>query len=278
MRCGTGMAPEARRCCSCGITRCCARRWRAGAARTLPSTSARGEILGVVGESGSRQVAAAAVAAGPRDARLRAPRAARASTASELVGAERTRAAARCGATASPCCSRIRCCRWNPYLTLGAQLVEVLQAASGSAIAARAAARAARRCRTSSCRSRERAAAAVSARTVRRHAPAGDAGAWRCWPGRSCCWPTSPPRRWMPPRSARARSAAAAARDAACRSCWSRTTWAWSRRVADRVLVLQQGRIVEQGGTAELLRARPAPMRATLLDAARQLERHGAGR
>jgi ABC-type glutathione transport system ATPase component len=43
-------------------------------------------------------------------------------------------------------------------------------------------------------------------------------------------------------------------------------------QVADRVLVLQQGTIVEQGATARLLRAPTSAYARTLLDAARQME------
>ena len=42
--------------------------------------------------------------------------------------------------------------------------------------------------------------------------------------------------------------------------------------IADRVLVLQQGVIVEQGATAQLLRAPASAYARTLLDAARQME------
>jgi ABC-type glutathione transport system ATPase component len=43
-------------------------------------------------------------------------------------------------------------------------------------------------------------------------------------------------------------------------------------KIADRVLVLQQGGIVEQGATGELLRAPKSAYARTLLDAARQME------
>ena len=42
--------------------------------------------------------------------------------------------------------------------------------------------------------------------------------------------------------------------------------------VADRVVVLQQGAIVEHGATAELLRAPASAYARSLLDAARQME------
>ena len=82
-------------------------------------------------------------------------------------------------------------------------------------------------------------------------------GAWPSSP--PCCWPTSRPRCSMCRRGSRCCSCSAGSwttRSSACSS--SRTTSPSARQLADRMIVLYAGHVVEQGATERVLR-HPSP-------------------
>ena len=84
------------------------------------------------------------------------------------------------------------------------------------------------------------------------------------WPGRwcsnpSCWWPTSPSRCSTPPSRPRCSSSSSSSRwTGGWPWCWSPTTWPSVLRVADRVLVMDGGRVVEEGTGSDAAHEAPA--------------------